>query len=311
MALSIDDLDLRIDLPEIPDSVTVPILEPVSLSDRRRSIDVLAERLSLGELERAQLTDSIVFASKRGEIEYFPASGAIWARDAAAELEHDNELRKWEGLERVDSGGNEILRPDRETAGMLTRAASEMLEQAGLVEREQGRPRITVDQVAELDERGEVIRSGAGSATISYDYTIDGLPVFGAGAKTQIFADPGRRGVQITGGFHSWRKAVDSRDVVTGGIKSALSVGVLRDPELLLYHERGGRIEVTHLEFGYLALPAMVQQRSLMPSFQIEGRVHLSDSKMEYFEFARYHHAASTDEYAAVGLFDYHLGIMN
>jgi hypothetical protein len=311
MALTIDDLDLRIDLPEIPDSVAVPILEPVSLDERRRAIDAFSARLSLRRLEMAQLTDSIVFASERGEIEYFPASGAIWARDATAELEHENELRKWAGLERVESGGNEILRPDRETAAMLIRTASEMLDEAGLIEEEQGSPRITLDQVAELDERGKVIRSGAGSATITYDYTMGGLPVFGAGAKTQIFADPGRRGPQITGGFHSWRKAVDSHDVVIGGIKAALSAGVLRDPELVLYHEKGGRIEVTHLEFGYLALPAMVQQRSLMPSFQIEGRVHVRDSKMEYFEFARYQHAASTDEYAAVGLFDYHLGVMN
>jgi hypothetical protein len=116
---------------------------------------------------------------------------------------------------------------------------------------------------------------------------------------------------QVTGGFHVWRKVVDTRRVPVGDTERALTVGVLQDPELMLYHERGGRIEASHLAFGYLALPAMVRQAVLIPALQLEGRVHLRDSDMEYFEFARYHHAISPDQYAEAGMFDHYLSVMN
>lgn len=310
MPLTTTDVDFQTELPELPDAVQVPQLSAVSLDERRQAIGALTERLGLGDVKRVETMDSIAFVSERGEVEYFPASGAVWARDATTERTNKSELRRWDGIEEIRDGDDTRFALDREMTGRVVRDASALLDTLGFVEEDQGKPRVVLDQVAELDEEGQTITAGAGSASVIYDYDFAGLPVMGAGGKTQLYADPARGGIQITGGFHVWRRPGEVAEIPMRGVKDALGVGVLRDPELMKYQEQGARIEITHLRFGYLALPAMVRQQSLFPAFQVEGRVHVARER-DYFEFARYHHAAAPDQYAGAGLFDPQLAIMN
>ncbi|MEN8238454.1 MAG: hypothetical protein ABFR53_04535 [Actinomycetota bacterium] len=311
MTLTIRDLNLQVELPELPRSIPVAQLAAPTLEERRTSIDVIAGALGLDDLSPGETGHSLAFVGERGEIEYFPASGAVWARDAAAEAAHGDELRRWVGLEKSRTEDGTIYTLNRDTSRGLMEQANALVEAAGLVEREAMRPSIVLDQVEELDEEGQTIQSGAGTATVMTRYSVEGLPVMGAGAKTYIYMEPTRGDVHTTGVFHCWRRIADAHELHLRGVEHALEVGVLIDPELTMYHQKGARIEVTELTFGYLALPAMVPQSTLLPSFSVAGRVHLQDDKMEYFEFARYHHAVSVDEYGGLGLHSPQLGMAN
>lgn len=311
MTLTIRDLNLQVELPELPRSVAVARLEAPPIEERRAAIDVIGEALGLDKLSSGETTHSIAFVGERGEIEYFPASGAVWARDAAAEAAHGDELREWEGLEKGRTPDGTAYTLNRDASARLMEQAAEFVESAGFIEREAGRPRIVLDQVEAIDEEGSTVRGGAGTATVITQYSVEGLAVMGAGAKTHVYMEPTRGDVQTTGVFHCWRRIADAHKLPLRGVEHALKVGVLNDPELTMYHEKGGTIEVTELTFGYLALPAMVRQSTLLPSFSVAGKVHLPDDKMEYFEFARYHHAVAVDQYAELDLFSPQLSMTN
>ena len=284
---------------------SVPLFEAKtpSLDERKAALDFFREVLDLGDTRTVDLADSIAFAGKRGEVEFFPASGAIWARDAEAEQAHENEMRKWPGLEEIRGDNDVILGLGRQATGDLVKQAREVFERAELTAEQMKPVGVALEQVSQLSERGEILERGAGAASVMFGYELEGLSVFGAGAKSQVFAEPAGRGTRVVGAFHCWRPAGAGPKVELGSVEDALAAGVLDDPELTLYKEKGGRIEVTKLEFGYMALPAMFRQRHVFPVFQIEGRVDLSDDREQYFEFGRYHHAAHPKRYAEAGVF--------
>jgi hypothetical protein len=300
-----DDLDLKVDLPELPQSMRLVETESPTLDQRWRAIELFSKTLDLGDLQPVDLPNSIAYAGKRGEVEFFPASGALWARDAEAEEASDNELRDWPDLEEVEKDDDDdviiVLSPS--AADALVSQAQELFSAADLIS-EYMKPRgVALEQVIHLSEKGDIIARGAGVATVIFDYELDGFPVFGAGAKSQTFVEPSREGSRTIGAFHCWRTTVADRMIKLQPVEEALAVGVLQDLELNLYFKRDGRIEIKKLDFGYMALPAMVRQRYLFPVFQIEGRVYTPDRKQEYFEFARYHHAVPAKQYSEVGAF--------
>jgi hypothetical protein len=303
MPLTINDLKLNVDLPKLPQSMSLFETESPTLAHRGRAIEIFRETLNLGDSNPVELPDSIAFASKRGEVEFFRASGAIWARDADAETSSANELREWPDIEEVQQGNDVAVRLAPKAADTLVRQAQDLLRAAELLSEYVGTNRVVLEQVSHLSERGKLITRGAGVVTVIFDYELDGFPVFGAGGKSQIFSEPSRTGSHTIGAFHCWRSIVSERKIQIQAVEDALAVGVLQDPELNLYHKRGGRIEINRLGFGYMALPAMVYQRYLFPVFQIEGQVFTPNDKQKYFEFARYHHAVSQEQYGEVGAF--------
>ena len=161
---------------------------------------------------------------------------------------------------------------------------------------------VQLDQVAQLDAQGKETAHGAGQATIKFHTGVGGVPVRGAGAKTLAFAVPASGQARFSGIFHAWRTVGKATDVKIGSLEEALGVGVLTDPELDQYHAAGHRIQITRLEFVYLALPAFMRQNHLIPAFQVEGTV--SEGKLGIsFQFGRFHHAAAPRAYAAADLF--------
>lgn len=300
MPLKMNDLKLKAHLPELPSSIPMFALSAPSFKDRRAAIDRLGDYFRLGTLRSTEFDHAVVMANEQGDIHYFPASGAVLARDATAGRDEKNELRKWDGLQDSKSGGNRMtLSPD--VSNRLIAQAQELLEPIGLVGKEKTRATVQLQQVAHLDSKGREIEYGAGRATIKFGYAVEGVPVFGAGAKTLAFAEPGPGAPQITGVFHVWRSRGKPTDVKLPAIEQALGVGLLSDPELDLYYQAGHTVEITRLDFGYLALPAFMRQSYLFPAFQIEGKV--SEGKRGIgFGFARFHHAVPPATYAAAGL---------
>jgi len=295
-----NDFDLKVRLPEVPSSIPVFALSAPSLGDRRTAIDRLGKRLELGGLHSAEFDHAVVMASPRGDIHYFHASGAVLARDATAERDQKNEFRKWEGLQDSENGGNRMtLSPD--ISKRMIVQVQEFLEPIGLLGKERVSGAVQLQQVARLNGEGREIEHGAGRATVKFGYAVEGVPVCGAGAKTLAFVEPAAGAPRITGIFHVWRILGQAIAVKLPSLEQALGVGLFTDPELHLYHLAGHKIQISRLDFGYLALPAFMRQSHLFPAFQVEGKV--SEGKRGIgFGFARFHHAAPPSTYEAAGL---------
>jgi hypothetical protein len=311
MALTLDDVDWKVRLPEPPKSLPLYETTAPALKERSRAMEVIGKQLGLNELRPVELPHSLVYASKRGEVEFFPASGGLWARNAELGDRYDNELRNWPGL--VESGG----RGDT-TLGLAPDSSKRLLEQAralfadaGLLSDQMAAGAVDLDQVAELDEKGNELRRGAGTATARFAYALEGVPVFGAGAKTLAYLEPERDQAIMTGMFHAWRPISKKIGLTMSPVQDALGVSLLQDPELVEYRKRGYRLEVTRLEFGYMALPATVRQTYLFPAFEVEGRAFHPDRKGDEFFFGRHHHAASPEQYGKAGAFADYLVRMN
>lgn len=302
MALTIDDLG-KIRLPKLPDAVPVFELAAPSLASRRAGLARLADVLGLGDLRAVELDHGVVMAGKRGEIEFFGASGGVWARDATAADEHKDELRKWEGQQETKRGAQRVTL-SAAASRRLIGEAREVLEATGLIGREAvAGQAVELDQVAQLDEKGKERSFGAGQATVKLSYAVEGLPVHGPGAKSLAFADPGRGGsARFTGAFHCWRTLGSAQTVKLPSVEAALKAGLLVDPELELYKKAGHSIRITRLELGYLALPAFLRQSHLFPAFQVEGEVS-KGKRGDGFRFGRYHHALPPKAYAAADLY--------
>jgi hypothetical protein len=311
MSISLDSIDLRAKLPDLPGKLAVIETSAPSLKERQRALDLMADTLQLGKRRAVDLPHGIAYVSRRGEVEYFQASGAVWSRDAEAEQKHDNELRKWPKL--VKQGGDKDARfaLPKGTSRVLLGQAKEMIGAADLGDKAMDGGRIVLDQVAQLSEKGEIIQSGAGAATVIFGFAMEGLPVFGAGAKSTFTFEPVEDKPKIVGSLHVWRSPAKSREIKMPSVEEALSVGLLEDSELRRYAEKGAKITVSRLALGYMALPAMVQQRYLFPVLDVQGQVSLPDDKLGYFQFARYHHAAPAASYKKADIYAPYLAKRN
>lgn len=303
MPLKIGDLDFKAKPPRLPASVPVFELHAPSLEERREGLAQLADHLKLGNLRAVNVDHGTILAGERGEIEYFHASGAVWARDATAVQAGGNELRKWGGLKKAKTGGNRMsLNVD--ASRRLIGQARELLEATGLIGKEVASEAIQLDQVARLNAKGQEVAHGAGQATVKFLYAVEGVPVFGAGAKTLAFAEP----AGMAGAFHAWRRIGRSTPVKLGSVEAGLALGLLTDPELDRYHAAGHKIQITRIDFGYLALPAFMRQSHLFPAFQIEGTVS-KGKRGDGFAFGRFHHAAAPKAYAAADVYGPYLSM--
>lgn len=303
MTMKMTDIDLAVEPPKFPDAVAVLDLTAPSFEARRNGIELLREVLGLGEVRTAELDHGVMIGNERGDIEFFHASGAVWANDATAAREHSNELRKWPGLKK-GRRGDQRAKLDAESSKKVLGQARDLLNETGLIGRDaEMTETVALDQVARLNSEGKEVSFGAGSATVQVAYAVEGLPVRGAGAKSMVFADPGSRGsVRLTGAFHVWRPLGGATGVKLDGLERALAVGLLRDPELERYQRSGHKVRVTKLELCYLALPAFTKQSYLFPALQVEGAV--SEGKRGIgFNFARYHHVAAPKAYAEADLY--------
>ena len=302
MALRIDDLKIKGPLPELPRSMPLPEVHVSTLEERRWSIETVSRRLGIGKTNLVELPHGYIFGSSKGEVEFFRASGAIWASDTTADENFKNEARPWRNLQETGRGRHRAFTLDRDQSAKLTGSSLEFLKESGLHRDEASRPRIKLDQWAHLNKKGKEIKRGAGTATVQLNYTVEGIAAIGPAAKTMLFAEPVDGTAKITGMFHAWRDITSARELKMPPVENAIKVGLLQDPELILHNKRGHKIVITLIRFGYLALPVFVQQSHLFPAFEVEGVVHDRKDKSRSFSFGKYYHAAGPKEYAKAGV---------
>jgi hypothetical protein len=172
-------------------------------------------------------------------------------------------------------------------------------------------PVVDLDQVAHMDEKGKILSEGAGTATVRIGYSMHGLPVAGAGAKSIVYAEPRDNDALVTGTFHCWRTPGAAKQMKMPGLEESLAAGLLVDRELDILHKKGQRIRITRLDLCYLALPAFVEQRMLCPAFQVEG---VAEGKpagaargLTEVRFGRFVQAATVKHYASAGVYAHYL----
>jgi hypothetical protein len=265
MNLSLHDIDWRVDLPAIPDKLPVAILATPSYEERLHAVHTLHDRFRLGDTIELDLPDGVAHAGRRGEVQYFAASGAVRARDAEVGRLFTDERRQW--MDVTEQDGQFALGDD--SSATLFQDAGELLRAARLLPDGLGDVDVVLDQWERLDESGTEIERGPGRAVVRAPYTLDGFPFIGAGAKTRLAYEPVDGYPVLARIFHVHRPVTDVHAVQTGGTERALT-GLLRDPFLA---EREERIAVTGITVGLLALPAVVPQRVAIPALAVTGVV--------------------------------------
>lgn len=308
MTLTMDQIKFDTRIPDMPGRVPVVRVKTPCLHEREGNLKRLSDRMQLGEVTRVDTRYGVTLASKRGEVEFFADSGGMWTADVAALEAGENEMRKWDGLERVrDGSGNPVFTLGRDQAAKAQEIAREMVEIGGFDMTHAGKPQLSMVQVAEFSEKGETLQEGAGEATISFGYALEGLPVLGAGAKAQVDLLPGARGdMTVATAFHVWRAPEGSIAMNLGSSEAILDAGLLRDPELEAAVAKEGRITIQEMEFGLMSLSAVHKQGVLFPILRVAGRVDLP--KEEHFFFGSYLPAATPEAYAKIGVGGDYLG---
>ncbi|WP_035936986.1 hypothetical protein, partial [Knoellia aerolata] len=270
MPLSLRDVDFKVDLPDIPSTATVVSHTPPCLKEHRETTRAIAEALDIDLKGTAQVPHGYAVGSDRGQVEVFAASGAVRARNAERLTAYDDERREWSDVERDDDG---TYRLGDDAAKRLTHHGLEVLHRVGIRAEHAGLD-VVLGQWAELDEDGTEVDSGPGRATVRFSYAVEGLPLIGPGAKTNLHLDPedGGRSVSVARMFHVNRGVEATGEVATQSLDEAFSGLFAQSWSGHGLREGQGHITITGATFGLLALPADVLQSFAAPALMVEGR---------------------------------------
>lgn len=304
MPISFRDIDFRTEIPDIPSAMPAAIVEGQCAHDRVESMRALASILDLGDAIDVTLPFGHALAGKTGQVEYFAASGAVRARNTEVLNRFKDERRDWPDVEKVETREGISYSLGERSSRQLLEQARELLSKAGLADDGVAATDIVLGRWAQLDEKGREIDSGPGRATVQMTYSLEGTPLIGPGAKTNLHFDPVDRAPMLARMFHVHRAVVDVREVMMGKTEEAFRA-FLADTFLEERSERGGRIVVTGIRAGLLALPADTPQRVAYPALAIEGTIEsLKDDRTGDYEirFGRYVPAASAEALRRAGV---------
>lgn len=307
MTLRIDDITFETDMPKLPDVAPVFRCEAPNFKERAEGLSAIAKRLDLGDVRELESEYGRMLASKAGAVEYFSASGAVWATNAALDAEGDDEFLDWGDLrEGKDADGQVVFALDDRAQQHALRLASDLIEMGGFDMKHALKPQVKLMQVAQADEEGRTIRQGAGEATVTFGYAMEDLPVIGAGAKTLIDVIPMRGEMIPTGAVNVWRTPQAQDEVQIGGTEAGLAAGMLEDPDLNIAAEKGGKITIQRVRLGLMAMPAAVHQGVLFPALEYEARVDMREKEEHYF-VGRVAPVAPPKAYERTGLVSAHM----
>lgn len=304
MPISFRDIEFRTEIPDIPSAMPAAVVEGQCAHDRVESMRALASILDLGDAIEVSLPFGHALASKAGQVEYFAASGAVRARSIDVLGRFEDERREWPDVEKVETReGISYELGDRSSRHLLGQAR-ELLSKAGLADDGVAGTDVVLGRWAQLDEKGRERESGPGRATVRTTYAVEGTPLIGPGAKTNLHFDPVDGTPMLARMFHVHRAVVDVREVKMGRAEQAFEA-FLADSFLEQHSERGGRIVVTAVQAGLLALPADSPQRVAFPALAVEGTIEsLKDERKGDYEirFGRYVPAASAEALRRAGV---------
>lgn len=304
MSLSFRDIDFQAGIPDIEASMPLALTDTPCGRDRMEQVRALGRLLNFDDALEVETPFGFALAGKRGQVECFTASGAVRARNVELLTRFDDERREWPDVRKVESREGTTFVLSEEAEGALIRQAEETVRRVGLLGDGIAGIGVSVGQWAELDEKGGERASGPGRATVQASYAVDGVPFIGPGAKTNLHYDPVDGRPELARMFHVFRPVADVRSVEIGDADQAFEA-FLADPFLQAQVRRGGKVVVTGVQVGLLALPADTPQRAAYPAIAVEGSiVGLKDERTGDYElrFGRYAPAASPDALRRAGV---------
>jgi hypothetical protein len=273
MAIDFSAVDFKARL-DVPKTGLVAILPPPCLRERTRAVDALVKSLAIKVVGSADVPHGFAFGGPDGQVEIFAASGAVRARNTEQLCRFNDERRPWADVTCERTKDGPVYGLGANTAGRLQAHSERLLDASGLAVTPSG-VRVAVGQWARLDESGKEVESGPGRATVQFTYALEGIPLIGAGAKTNIHFDPDERGADgvIARFFHVHRGSEAAKDIRLLDIEQAFQPLLTQTWSGIESKPGQTRITITAAEFGLLALPADVPQRFACPALRLEGTV--------------------------------------
>ncbi|MFW5473048.1 hypothetical protein ACOCJ5_07055 [Knoellia sp. CPCC 206450] len=274
MTLTFNDVDLRVDLPQIPFAAPVVAHTPPCLKGSEDTTRAIADVLGIDLKGTAEVPHGYAVGSDRGQVEVFSASGAFRARNVERLTAYEDERRPWRAVERDDSGEWHLAEG---VAERVSHHGLEILSRIG-IEQDFASLDVVLGQWAQLDEEsGKEIDSGPGRATVRLSYAVEGLALIGPGAKTNLHFDPdpdgGDDGLALARMFHVRRATSGVGEVRTQSLDEAFAGLLGQSWSGAGLREGEARMTVTSAVFGLLALPADVLQSYAVPALAVEGSV--------------------------------------
>lgn len=301
MELNKKNIEIKFEVPKIPDSLSVYKVKAATLEERNPSIDILSKLLKFSKLYRVEVDDSVHILSKEGEIQYYRPSGALWARNLIDDLEFDNEERRWKTntvTEEMDKDVVDLVLTE-ETKQEITEKGKKVFEKSKLLGKEAFFSDISLEQISTFDEKGNEINTIAGEATVKFLYKLNNILVDGGGAKSYAFFNPSEKENGLVGIYHAWREIVDSVKIRTRTMDEVVESALKTDGELRLYLKRNYKIQFNEVELVYYSLPPFKYQEVIFPVLKVLGSITSKGEKDQGngFDFGRYYHLVQPNDY--------------
>ena len=273
MPIDISRVAFDAKVPELPPVAVVGVHADPCLRDRRRVVDGLAEALGITLRGTVDVPFGYIVGGAEGQVEVFTASGAVRARNTDRLAAYESEARRWADVDKIDTPEGVLLTLGEHTQRLLLDASERLIDGLGLAEKEVTAT-ISVERWAAADEDGRELDAGLGRAVVKRGYEFEGLPLLGAGAKTNLHFDPADgEGGSIVRFFHAHRGFEGAREVrlldlerSLGPLLSQTWSGIDPDPAEAM-------LTITEATFGLLALPAHLHQRAAVPVLMVQGGI--------------------------------------
>jgi hypothetical protein len=273
MAIDFSALDIRTKIPT-PKTGLIAVLPAPCLRERMHAADALVKALKIRVAGSGDVPHGFAVGGPNGQIEIFAASGAVRARNTDQLSRFEDERRPWTDVVKDKSDNGVVYRLGERTAKNLEAQARRLFDELRF-EAQPAVTRVELGQWARLDESGKEVESGPGRATVQYSYAVEGTPLIGAGAKTNVHFDPDGKdsGGIIARFFHVHRGFELAKEIRLFDLERALEPLLTQTWSGLESKSGRTRITITAAKFGLLALPADVPQRIAAPALQVEGHV--------------------------------------
>ncbi len=219
------------------------------------------------EGELRDLGEQLTIKNEKEALEIYTASDSFWWTDRVNAYSENRKL-------------SENL-PDRDEA---TKNAVQLLETLKIDTQFMKLQSVTNNIAAfsrsPKDEKGEQYPT---SVNVNFTYELDGFPLFGAGAKTQVSYVNKDQSVEV---LHFYRTPKQEGKIAIISPEEALQQ-VLDNARFAVIKEQGKSSgEITDVSLGYYAASPTDLQRYLLPVYKVQGNV--STPKLENYEFNLY-----------------------
>ncbi|AXG69158.1 hypothetical protein KORDIASMS9_01377 [Kordia sp. SMS9] len=235
------------------------------------------------EGELRDLGEQLIIKNEKEALEIYTASDSFWWTDRVNAFSENRKL-------------SENL-PDRDEA---TKNAVQLLEKLKIDTQFMKLQSVTNNIAAfsrsPKDEKGEQYPT---SVNINFSYELDGFPLFGSGAKTQVSYVTKDQSVEV---LHFYRTPKQAGKIAIISPEEALQQ-VLDNSRFATIKEQGKSSgEITDVSLGYYTADPTDLQRYLLPVYKVQGNV--STPLLENYEFNLYVIAAkeSQDKAKQTGL---------